>query len=106
MATGHTRIDTHTFFLVLGLARRGTPHFCRSFCINYMNKVFRKEDLEFLNWLNSEENEQYWTKNDKGEKDYISLDNWCKARKERNKKKLFDNKNIFSHVELWGLEKN
>ena len=69
-----------------------------------MNKYFRIEDLEFLNWLNSEENEHYWTKNDKGKKDHISLENWCKARKEHNKIKLFDNKNIFYHVELWGFK--
>ena len=68
-----------------------------------MSKYFRIEDQEFLNWLNSNENEHYWTKNDKGEKDYISMENWCKARKEYNNIKLFDNKNVFSHVELWGV---
>ena len=68
-----------------------------------MNKVFRKEDLEILNWLDSEECEQYWVKNDKGEKDYITKENWTKARKEYNKKKLYDNKNVFYHVELWGV---
>ena len=66
-----------------------------------MNKVFRKADLEFLKWPDSEENEQYWTKSDKGEKDYITKENWTKARKEFNKKNLYDNKNVFSHVELW-----
>ena len=68
-----------------------------------MNKVFRKEDLEFLKWLDSEENEQYWTKDDKGEKGYVKKDNWTKARKEFKKKKIYDNKNVFSHVELWGV---
>ena len=68
-----------------------------------MNKVFRKEDLDFFNWLNLNENEHYWTKNDKGEKDYVTNESWTKARKEYNKKKLYDNKNVFSHVELWGV---
>ena len=67
-----------------------------------MNKIFRKEDLEFRKWLESEESEQYWEKDDKGEKGHITKDNWTKARKEFNKKKLYDNKNVFSHVELWG----
>ena len=67
-----------------------------------MNSNIRKADLEFLKWLNSEESEQYGTKNDKGEKDYITKDNWTRARKEFSKKNLYDNKNVFSHVELWG----
>ena len=66
-----------------------------------MNKIFREEHLEFLKWLDSEECEQYWVKNDKGEKDYITEENWTKARKEYNEKKLYDNKNVISHVELW-----
>ena len=66
-----------------------------------MEKGIRKEDLEFLKWLDSKECEHYWVKDEKGEKGILK-DSWTKAMEEYSRiKKLYDNKTFFYSQEVW-----
>ena len=67
-----------------------------------MDKEIRKEDLEFMKWLDSKECEHYWVKDDSGEKTAILKDSWTEAMKEYSRIKLaVDSKAIFWSNEDW-----
>ena len=66
-----------------------------------MDKEIRKEDLEFMRWLDSKECEHYWVKDEKGEK-AILKDSWIEAMKEYKRMKLaLDSKAVFWSQEVW-----
>ena len=46
-----------------------------------------KEDIEFLKWLDSKENEKYWVKDENGEK-VLLREGWDKAQEEYKRIKL------------------
>ena len=59
-----------------------------------------KEDLEFLIWLDSKENEKFWVKDENGEKDLLN-DGWDKAQEEYKRiKQIADNKTFFYSEEF------
>ena len=67
-----------------------------------MDKEIRKEDLEFMKWLDSKEREHYWEKGDNGEKTAILKDSWTEAMKEYKRIKLAkDNTSVFWSQEVW-----
>ena len=60
-----------------------------------MENAIRKEDLEFMKWLDSKERERYWVKDEKGEK-AILKDSWIEAMKGYKRIKLaLDSKAVF-----------
>ena len=67
-----------------------------------MDKILHKDTVDFLKWIDLEENDNYWTKNEKGEKDHLTKESWKKAMNKWRTKQLIDNKLVFSHVELRG----
>jgi len=59
-----------------------------------------KEDIEFLKWLDSKENEKFWVKDENGEK-VLLKDGWDKAQEEYNRiKQVADNKTVFYSEEF------
>lgn len=58
-----------------------------------------KQDIEFMRWLDSPACEQFWEKDEKGEKIMLKK-GWDVAQEEYNRlKKLYDNRSFFYSVE-------
>ena len=58
------------------------------------------EDIAFLRWLDSEENEKFWVKDENGEK-VLLKDGWDKAQEEYKRiKQVADNKTVFYSEEF------
>ena len=58
------------------------------------------EDIALLRWLDSEENERFWVKDENGEK-VLLKDGWDKAQEEYNRiKQVADNKVVFFSEEF------
>jgi hypothetical protein len=64
-----------------------------------MDQTITKQDLEFLQWLDSPACEHFWEKDEKGEK-ILLRKGWDLAQEEYKRlKKLYDNKSFFYSVE-------
>jgi len=70
----------------------------------HLGHQITQEDVAFLRWLDSEENEKFWVKNESGEK-VMLREGWDKAQEEYKRiKQLADNKMIFYSEEFRGLK--
>lgn len=83
---------------------------CAFFCALLMSShehigyQITQEDVAFLRWLDSEENDKFWVKNESGEK-VMLREGWDKAQEEYKRiKQLVDNKMIFYSEEFRGLK--